>query len=235
MTRESVPKEPSKSANGAQTRLLESAMNTFGRCGYDAATTRMIAKEAGVNISAIPYYFNGKKGLYHAVVKHAADLIAGQIAETREEMTKQSYIAPLSQEQAVNLLEKFINQLISFIVGSPKAHRVARIILREQMYPTDAYDLIFNGFMSCSIDAIANLVMTISNNTSKKIATLRTIALIGQVLAFRVTRETVVRALDMHGYNQDETEEIRTIIIEHTRSILLALTHTAAPPPEEKP
>ena len=61
-------KSQNKTPQGAKERLLEAATDVFGRYGYEAATTRMIAKEAKVNIAAIPYYFNGKEGLYFAVI-----------------------------------------------------------------------------------------------------------------------------------------------------------------------
>ncbi len=61
-----MPKSVKKNKAGAQERLLEAALDIFGRDGYEAATTRAIAKKAGVNIAAIPYYYNGKEGLYRA-------------------------------------------------------------------------------------------------------------------------------------------------------------------------
>jgi hypothetical protein len=67
--------------------------------------------------------------------------------------------------------------------------------------------------------------MTISGDISRRKATLRAMSIVGQVLAFRVARETVVRALDITGYSPEETEEIREIIMEHTRCIIDGLTH----------
>ncbi len=233
MTRHSAQKDLSKSTTRTRKRLLEAAMDVFGRYGYDAATTRRIASEAGVNIAAIPYYFTGKEGLYTAVVYHTVGLIADQIDRVRQEVTKESCSGPLSKEQATDLLEKFVVQLITFMVGSPEAPRVARIILREQMYPTAAYDIIYTGFMSSALDAVSQLLMVISGNSCKRTATLRAMAIIGQILAFRVARETVVRALEMDGYNLNETEEIREIIIEHTRSILNRLADSDTSSVEE--
>ena len=46
----------------AKERLVQAGIVVFGKHSYEAATTRMIAKKAGVNIAAIPYYYNGKGG-----------------------------------------------------------------------------------------------------------------------------------------------------------------------------
>lgn len=225
MSRPKAPTGTPKTEPGAQERLLEAATDVFGRHGYDAATTRMIAREAGVNIAAIPYYFDGKEGLYRAVINHIVGMVASGLAETREQISRQSFSGPEATAKAVVLLEQLVGRLISFMIGSPQAPRVARIILREQMYPSAAYELIFSGFMGSALDSMALLIMTISGDSSRRKATLRAMAIVGQVLAFRVARETVVRALDITGYSPEETEEIRKIIMEHTKSITDGLAH----------
>lgn len=51
----------------ARTRLLETALNLFAEQGFAKTSTREIARQAQVNISAISYYFGDKAGLYRAV------------------------------------------------------------------------------------------------------------------------------------------------------------------------
>ena len=53
-------------------------------------------------------------------------------------------------------------------------------------------------------------------------------AIMGQIMAFRVGRETAVRSMGLKGYTQDETTEIRNIIIEHTRGIFNSLSNRKA-------
>src|SRR5271155_4241599 len=50
-------------------RLLCSAVQVFSAHGYDAATTKLVAKEAGINESLINRYFDGKAGLLLANLK----------------------------------------------------------------------------------------------------------------------------------------------------------------------
>jgi len=47
-------------------QLIEEAIDVFGRIGVKAASTRMLAKEGKVDLSAIPYHFGGKRQLYMA-------------------------------------------------------------------------------------------------------------------------------------------------------------------------
>lgn len=47
-------------------RILYAALRIFGEVGYVQAITRRIAEPAGVEVSAIKYYFDNKEGLYPA-------------------------------------------------------------------------------------------------------------------------------------------------------------------------
>lgn len=215
-----VQEDARKSGAGAQERLLEAAMDIFGRDGYEAATTRTIAREAGVNIAAIPYYYNGKEGLYLAVIAHIVELIEGQVAEKVQEIAGLSFDGDVGKARALGELETLLEKVINFMLGSPQGTRVARIILREQMYPTAAYDLIFNGFMAPMLNALATLIMVLTEDPSERSAKIRAMAIMGQVMAFRIARETIVRSLDLEGYSSSELAEIRSIILEHTRNII---------------
>lgn len=49
-------------------RFQKAALEVFSKVGYDAATTRMVAKRAGLNESLINRYFEGKSGLLLSVL-----------------------------------------------------------------------------------------------------------------------------------------------------------------------
>lgn len=51
----------------ARERLFMAALKLFAEQGYAKTSTREIASNAGINISAISYYFGDKQGLYRAV------------------------------------------------------------------------------------------------------------------------------------------------------------------------
>jgi len=216
-------KNREETQQGAKERLLEAATDIFGRYGYEPATTRMIAHQANVNIAAIPYYFNGKEGLYFAVIDSIVDLISRQVQPVCTIVSDTTFSETDGSEKAIALLEQFISAMVNFMVGSPEAPRVARIVLREQLDPTSAYDRIFTGFMAGALDALTALIIAISKKMTKRTARIRAMTLIGQVLIFRVARETVVRGLQMEGYTQTETAEIRQVIIDQTHSIIAAL------------
>ncbi len=60
---------------GDETRaqIIATALKIFGEHGYDQASTREIATEAGVNPPALQYYFDGKEGLHRACAQFIID------------------------------------------------------------------------------------------------------------------------------------------------------------------
>jgi AcrR family transcriptional regulator len=56
--------------SASEDRLLKAAEEIFSKYGFKATTTRMIAKRADVNESLIGRYFDGKLGLFFAVIDH---------------------------------------------------------------------------------------------------------------------------------------------------------------------
>jgi len=215
-----------KNSLNAHGRLLEAGVDVFGKHGFDAATTRMIAKKAGVNIAAIPYYFNGKEGLYHAVVAYIVGKLESQVESTLLVIEDRAAEGNLNSKEALSLLEKLLEQMINFMVGSPEAPRFARIVLREQLYPSSAYDIIFSRIMAPMITAVAKMVALATGSTTSRVISLCAITLIGQVIVFRVARETTVRALGLEGYSPEETAEIRNVILEQTRGLIEAMSRT---------
>ncbi|HXV29940.1 MAG TPA: TetR family transcriptional regulator, partial [Sinorhizobium sp.] len=74
---------PPPRGDATRDKLLNAAIDVFGRYGFDGATTRKLADAAGVNLQAIPYYFGGKEGLFIASAEHLASLIGGHVADLR--------------------------------------------------------------------------------------------------------------------------------------------------------
>nr|WP_281432229.1 CerR family C-terminal domain-containing protein [Desulfatitalea alkaliphila] len=199
---------------------MEAGLAVFGRYGFEPSTTRAIARRAGVNMAAIPYYYDGKEGLYLAVVAHVAQRIEERMADTLAAVGALAAEGRPSGEAAPALLERLLGDLIDFMVGSSGAVRFARILLREQLHPSSAYETIFNRIMAPLIDAIARLLAVATGTTDMRRLRIRALSMIGQVMAFRVARESMVRMLDMAGYSADETEEIRRVVLEQTRFVL---------------
>lgn len=51
-----------------RSRILEAATKLFAELGYEGASTRQIAKEAGANMAMINYYFGSKEGVFMEIM-----------------------------------------------------------------------------------------------------------------------------------------------------------------------
>lgn len=77
-------------------RLMEAAVAVFSEVGYDAATTKLVASQAGLNESLIQRYFEGKQGLLLAVIK--------TFAETQEACSHEYPPGATLEEEILNFL-----------------------------------------------------------------------------------------------------------------------------------
>ncbi|MGH0035058.1 MAG: TetR/AcrR family transcriptional regulator [Myxococcota bacterium] len=76
---------PESSSGETRERILEAALRAFSEKGFDGATTRDIATQAGVNLGLIQYYFGGKDKLWRAAVDRVfEELHAGLERVTRD-------------------------------------------------------------------------------------------------------------------------------------------------------
>lgn len=212
-----------ESIRGERTRqrLIDAGVEIFGRYNFEATTTRMLAERAGVNLAAIPYHFNSKEGLYHAVVRHIVEQAAAAyrpaVAEINEKLAK----SDCSGSECFAMLAKILNTMISIILGTPEAKSWAGIILREQMEPTAAFDIIYQGIMLPVLQCCLALVARILHRQPEDPETmLRVIAIVGQILIFRFSREAVIRSLHWKGYTQQEIEIVQSLVERHARAIL---------------
>jgi AcrR family transcriptional regulator len=65
-------------------QLVAAAARVIARSGYDAATVRDVAREAGVSTGVIAYYFEGKDDLFAHVLREASRAFRERLASARD-------------------------------------------------------------------------------------------------------------------------------------------------------
>src|SRR4029077_17004805 len=86
----------------AKQRLIKAGLEIFGTYNLEGATTRQLAERAGVNQAAIPYYFGGKEGLYHATVEHFFSVHAPSIQSVVKEIESRLAADSIERTEALN-------------------------------------------------------------------------------------------------------------------------------------
>lgn len=95
-------------------RLVDAALQVFATRGYDGATTREIAKVAGVALAALPYHFETKDALWRA----AADRIFGTLRAEFEARARGLEGADLRTR-----LRLLLREYVLFAASHPELHR----------------------------------------------------------------------------------------------------------------
>ena len=200
-------------------RLLAAAIEVFGRHGFDGASTRMLTSQAGVNQQAIPYYFGSKLGLYLAVADHITERLRSLVGPigARIGLRLAAHHAlkdgtPLDAAEARALLSELLETMAGVLVNE-EAAAWARFIIREQMEPTEAFERIYEKIMARLIEAARGLIAVIVHeDPSSEAVRLRAVALIGQILVFRVAHAAVMRQLSWDKIGPREFAAIREVI-----------------------
>jgi len=117
-----------RSQKDTKAKLLKAALDIFSKDGYDAATTRHIAKKAGVNESLIHRYFKSKLGLFFALKQQFREKLIKQFlaydesANIEEELVR--FIT--SRLQSTKQDKKFFKLAISRAILDPKVREDMR-------------------------------------------------------------------------------------------------------------
>ena len=70
--------------NSMKAKILGSARRIFGEYGYNDTTTRMIAKDVGIDISTLYYHWGEKQDLYEAVLMDISEEIRAKLKEVEK-------------------------------------------------------------------------------------------------------------------------------------------------------
>jgi TetR/AcrR family transcriptional regulator len=112
--RQAAPRRTQRRTLETRERLLEAALPIFAARGFDGATTREIAKRAGVALAALPYHFETKDALWRAAVDRIFDLLRGALAMRVDEL------APLEPRER---LRRALREFLAFAAAHPELHR----------------------------------------------------------------------------------------------------------------
>jgi TetR/AcrR family transcriptional regulator, regulator of cefoperazone and chloramphenicol sensitivity len=199
----------------ARARLIQAAAEIFGTYNLEGATTRQLAQHAGVNQAAIPYYFGGKEGLYMATIEHFFAVHTPRIQSLVVEIQSRAGSEPITQAEALDLLKELLERLLEILLRQQTNRSFGRIIIREQMQPTKAFDLIYDRVIRHVHETMSALLAVIlGREPTDRLVILRTQMMVGQVLVFLSGRETIRRRLNLTGYSEAEFAEIKTALAE---------------------
>jgi len=214
----SPPAGPER-GDAARARLIEAAIKVFGLLGFEGASTRAVAKAAGVNLQAISYYFGGKDSLYLAVADHILGRLTAYIGPTRDRVRARLVEAKsggpaIAAEEARELLTAVLSSMAEVFVGQ-ESESWARYMIREQMQPTEVFRRLYGALMGPLLEALRQLVgVILEEDPASERVRLRALALIGSVIVFRVGHAVVVAQLGWDEAKPEHVAKVQAIVRE---------------------
>ena len=120
-----APRRTQRRTLETRERLLEAALPIFAAHGFEGATTREIAKRAGVALAALPYHFETKDALWRAAVDRIFALLHEAVA------VRLDALAGLEPRER---LRHALREFLAFAAAHPELHR---FMLQEGTAPSE--------------------------------------------------------------------------------------------------
>ena len=217
--------EPPRSATAAEaddtrSALIRAGIELFGRQGFDGTSTREIARSAGVNIAGIAYHFGGKAGLHRACGEAIAAIIVERIGSLN---LPDGAIEAMPPEAAEDLVVAAVTGLGRFMLGRPEAEAIARFMVREQMDPTETFEVLYDGLIQPRHERLCRLwARATGEDPASEAVIVAVSAVFGQVMFFRVGRATALRRLGWTTIDEGNVEPIVAAVREATSAFIAA-------------
>lgn len=194
-------------SSSAPADLLVAAIDRFGRDGFEGASTRAIAAAVGRPMSAITYHFGGKQGLYLAAARHIAQEMSGRFAQALGDKGLGAVI-PVDPQSARGEIDTLLRAAVT-ILTCREIESFARFILREQMDPTEAFAILYEGAMQpLFLRFVMLLRVVVGPKLPDHELRLRATMMMGEILMFRVCRAAVLRNMGWSDIGPAECEDI---------------------------
>ncbi|BCU77086.1 CerR family C-terminal domain-containing protein [Luteolibacter sp. LG18] len=215
---------PSTSGKGEQARrrLLLAALKAVGEKGYENASVREIADEAGQNVAAISYYFGNKEKLYAEVLDGIGAFLRSLIGPLAEDSRARLEVGTMTPADAVAALKKVLGLLLGRQLAGSEFDKIRLVMMREQANPSESFDVLYQKSLKPLHQIFCRLLaVAVGEEPESMNVILRGHAIFGQVLVFTVARSTILRRLEIDHFEAHHVSAIATIIDQHLDRLCL--------------
>jgi len=209
-------------------RILETALALFAAVGFDSASTRAIAEQAGVNLPAIQYYFGSKEGLYHAVIAHIGEQATQAIKPIAARVRDALASGTPTRVRLIDLLCEMVDALVTLFLDETVPGRETRslFVSRVEVEQTAALDPLNEVFREQVLAPTSVLVgRLVGRPAEDEQVVLRTLMILGQAKIF--CSRSVVRGLGWDTVGEGRVHTVKALVHQHTRAICRSLMSVA--------
>jgi TetR/AcrR family transcriptional regulator, regulator of cefoperazone and chloramphenicol sensitivity len=181
-------------------RLLETAATVFAEHGFAAATIRIIAGRARVNVAAVNYHFGSKDGLYREVLRH--------VRRRAYERYPTTY-GLNGEATAEERLHAYIRSFLLRTVGEDSVPGFGVLMMREMVEPTCALDMIVDEGIRSLFEQLVEIVRLLMGEESPGEEVLECArSTISQCVFYLFGRSVISRMAPERKFDQGDIEKI---------------------------
>jgi len=201
----------------ARLHIIETAVEVFGVHGFEDASTRLIARRAGVNLASLHYYFGSKQELYRACAEHLAAMGEARVAPFMALMDQPG----ASRDAELELLHRLLDAFAERLVGPRDPPAMVAFFLREQIAPSDAYEILHQRVLGPMLEACASLVgRLIDRPADAEETVLCTLSILAPLMMFQRARHTSLRVLRWPDFEGERLTRIKSLMWQQAQAMI---------------
>ncbi|MDE2263962.1 MAG: CerR family C-terminal domain-containing protein [Gammaproteobacteria bacterium] len=197
-------------ARGEHTRqrLLEAGIELFAELGYERASTRAIARRAGVSLPALQYYFGGKEGLHRACAQYITEDVRSRLDPAAERVRLTLGRHDLTRAELLELLRAVVEPFLEGL-ATERPESWALFFARAQGEHSAAFEAIFQQIGGRLLATVMEIVSRIlGRSAAAPEVAIRAVVIVGQLTLVRRARPIMLRTL---GWPDFAGERLRTL------------------------
>lgn len=197
-------KELKTSALSTPDKLLYAGIKLFAKYGLDSTTTRMIAKEANVTLSAISFHFSNKEVLYSECLKFIAKKAEAYYNENFTLIQNDICFNTITPASAYYYICELIDLQIN-VAFKPQYKTTLQLIYWEQVHSLIDYSPITKVVFERIERLLANLISILADMPMEN-AIISSRFINGSIISFGEHKLLVQNSLNINT-NFEETPE----------------------------
>jgi len=109
--------------------ILDAAEKLFSELGYEGASTRQIAKEAGANMAMINYYFGSKEGVF-------MEIMGQRVSDFKHQLKEINEMEATVMEKLLLVVERYATRILCNLTFHKMMQRELSLPQRPEMFST---------------------------------------------------------------------------------------------------
>lgn len=130
-----------KDTDTTKDRLIKATKYLLASYGYEAMTTRMIARAAKTNLSAINFYFDNKENLVKEAIIDSTSKLAMYYKELGDEIREFLAKPSKDKERAWAYIEEFLKKRIARNLNGAASFINIGLVAHENEFPESCQDI----------------------------------------------------------------------------------------------